>query len=105
VRRFTTLFRPRARVSATRPQRVHPRVHELPPIARGSGLAGGRYNGVDNRHQSWHVEPTAMQPFAKAVGADQTLFSTNGSSQRSAGGDRDGTVVVPCSTQRWANDE
>jgi hypothetical protein len=46
-----------------------------------------------------------MQPFAKAVGADQTLFSTNGSSQRSAGGDRDGTVVVPCSTQRWANDE
>jgi hypothetical protein len=46
-----------------------------------------------------------MQPFAKAVGADQTLFSTNGSSQRSAGGDRDGTVVVPCRTQRWANDE
>ena len=39
----------------------------------------GMNNGVDNRHQSWQVEPTAMQLFAEAVGADQTLFSTNGS--------------------------
>src|SRR3954468_22489256 len=39
----------------------------------------GMNNGVDNRHQSWQVEPTAMQLFADAVGADQTLFSTNGS--------------------------
>jgi arginine decarboxylase len=27
----------------------------------------GRNNGVDNRHQSWQVEPTAMQLFANAV--------------------------------------
>src|SRR4051794_29346185 len=40
----------------------------------------GMNNGVDNRHQSWQVEPTAMELFAEAVGADQTLFSTNGSS-------------------------
>src|SRR4051812_13186423 len=41
----------------------------------------GMNNGVDNRHQSWQVEPTAMKLFADAVGADQTLFSTNGSSE------------------------
>src|SRR4051812_2477300 len=39
----------------------------------------GMNNGVDNRHQSWQVQPTAMQLFAEAVGADETLFSTNGS--------------------------
>lgn len=39
----------------------------------------GMNNGVDNRHQSSQVEPTAMELFAEAVGADQTLFSTNGS--------------------------
>jgi arginine/lysine/ornithine decarboxylase len=41
----------------------------------------GMNNGVDNRHQSWKVEPTAMELFAEAVGADETLFSTNGSSE------------------------
>src|SRR3954447_12985216 len=41
----------------------------------------GMNNGVDNRHQSWQVEPTAMQLFAQAVGAAQTLFSTNGSTE------------------------
>lgn len=41
----------------------------------------GMSNGVDNRHQSWQVHPTAMQQFARAVGADQTLFSTNGSTE------------------------
>src|SRR4051794_39869968 len=41
----------------------------------------GMNNGVDNRHQSWQIEPTAMELFANAVGADQTLFSTNGSSE------------------------
>jgi arginine/lysine/ornithine decarboxylase len=41
----------------------------------------GMNNGVDTRHQSWQVEPTAMERFAQAVGADQTLFSTNGSSE------------------------
>jgi len=38
-------------------------------------------NGVDNRHQSWQVETTAMQLFAAAVGAEETLFSTNGSTE------------------------
>ncbi|WNG88064.1 DegT/DnrJ/EryC1/StrS family aminotransferase [Mycobacterium sp. ITM-2016-00317] len=41
----------------------------------------GMNNGVDNRHQSWQVEPTAMTLFADAVGADETLFSTNGSTE------------------------
>jgi arginine decarboxylase len=41
----------------------------------------GMNNGVDNRHQSWQVEPKAMELFADAVGADQTLFSTNGSTE------------------------
>jgi arginine decarboxylase len=41
----------------------------------------GMNNGVDNRHQSWQVEATAMQLFAQAVGADETLFSTNGSTE------------------------
>jgi arginine decarboxylase len=43
----------------------------------------GMNNGVDNRHQSWQVEPTAMELFAEAVGADETLFSTNGSTLNS----------------------
>ena len=41
----------------------------------------GMNKGTDNRHQSWQVEPTAMQLFARAVGADETLFSTNGSTE------------------------
>jgi arginine decarboxylase len=41
----------------------------------------GMNKGVDNRHQSWQVEPTAMQLFAEAVGADETMFSTNGSTE------------------------
>src|SRR3954463_3504237 len=41
----------------------------------------GMNNGVDNRHQSWQIEPAAMELFADAVGADQTLFSTNGSTE------------------------
>jgi arginine decarboxylase len=58
---------------------------QVPP--EGASLFGedlyradpGMNNGVDNRHQSWQVESTAMQLFAEAVGADETLFSTNGS--------------------------
>src|SRR3954452_376881 len=41
----------------------------------------GMNNGVDTRHQSWQVEPTAMKLFAEAVGADLTLFATNGSTE------------------------
>jgi arginine/lysine/ornithine decarboxylase len=58
----------------------------MPGASRWAGEAAfradvGMNNGVDNRHQSWQVEPTAMQLFAKAVGADETLFSTNGSTE------------------------
>ena len=41
----------------------------------------GMNNGVDTRHQSWGVETTAMERFASVIGADQTLFSTNGSTE------------------------
>ena len=37
-------------------------------------------HGVDTRDRSWQVQATAQQLFADAVGAKQTLFSTNGSS-------------------------
>src|SRR4051794_34641676 len=58
----------------------------VPDAAEWAGMQAfradpGMNNGVDNRHQSWQVEPTAMQLFAQAVGADQTLFSTNGSTE------------------------
>jgi arginine decarboxylase len=42
---------------------------------------GPMNSGIDTRNQSWQVEPTAMELFAQAVGADQTLFSTNGSTE------------------------
>jgi arginine decarboxylase len=57
-----------------------------PIAARWTGLQAFRADvamnkGVDNRHQSWQIEPTAMKLFAEAVGADETLFSTNGSTE------------------------
>src|SRR4051794_20026080 len=36
-------------------------------------------NGVDNRHVSWEVQTAAQELAAEALGADQCLFSTNGS--------------------------
>ncbi|WP_408897568.1 aminotransferase class I/II-fold pyridoxal phosphate-dependent enzyme [Nocardioides sp. R1-1] len=60
---------------------------DVPPHAsRWSGEQAfradvGMNKGVDNRHQSWQVEPTAMKLFAQAVGADETMFSTNGSTE------------------------
>ncbi|WP_081685626.1 aminotransferase class I/II-fold pyridoxal phosphate-dependent enzyme [Candidatus Solirubrobacter pratensis] len=36
-------------------------------------------NGVDNRHESWQVQTAAQELAAEALGADQCLFSTNGS--------------------------
>lgn len=36
-------------------------------------------NGLDTRHQSWGVQIAAQQLAAEALGADQCLFSTNGS--------------------------
>src|SRR4051794_25752250 len=37
-------------------------------------------HGVDTRDRAWQVQSTAQELFAEAVGAKQTLFSTNGSS-------------------------
>src|SRR3954467_9689982 len=37
-------------------------------------------HGVDTRDRAWGVQASAQQLFAEAVGAKQTLFSTNGSS-------------------------
>jgi arginine/lysine/ornithine decarboxylase len=36
-------------------------------------------NGADNRHESWEVQTSAQNLAAEAFGADQCLFSTNGS--------------------------
>src|SRR4051812_18021934 len=36
-------------------------------------------HGLDTRDRAWQVQATAQQLFADAVGARQTLFSTNGS--------------------------
>src|SRR4051812_12945033 len=37
-------------------------------------------HGIDTRNRAWQVQKTAQQLFADAVGAKETLFSTNGSS-------------------------
>src|SRR5436190_15617943 len=37
-------------------------------------------HGLDTRDHAWGVQSTAQELFADAVGAKQTLFSTNGSS-------------------------
>src|SRR3954469_25267306 len=36
-------------------------------------------HGVDTRDRAWGVQSAAQQLFAEAVGAKETLFSTNGS--------------------------
>src|SRR3954451_851823 len=56
-----------------------------PGFARWLGLEAARFDlpmshGVDTRDRAWQVESTAQELFAEAVGAKQTLFSTNGSS-------------------------
>lgn len=64
---------------------VHHQGKATPPRAV-EALGGGvsfndvsRLQGLDNRLQSWRERSTAECPFAEAVGADETLFSTNGS--------------------------
>src|SRR3954447_23899995 len=37
-------------------------------------------HGLDTRDRAWKVQSTAQELFAEAVGAKQTMFSTNGSS-------------------------
>jgi len=49
----------------------------------GQGAARGDVpmsHGVDTRNRVWQVQATAQELFADAVGAKETLFSTNGSS-------------------------
>src|SRR3954464_6215334 len=56
-----------------------------PEVAEWAGLDAVRTDlpmshGVDTRDRAWQVQATAQELFAEAVGAKQTLFSTNGSS-------------------------
>src|SRR4051812_761663 len=56
-----------------------------PEFAGWAGLDAARFDlpmshGVDTRDRVWGVQASAQQLFAEAVGAKQTLFSTNGSS-------------------------
>src|SRR4051794_38917572 len=46
--------------------------------AARSDLSGS--HGLDTRHHAWGLQSAAEELFAEAVGAQQTLFSTNGSS-------------------------
>jgi arginine decarboxylase len=57
----------------------------VPEAARWAGMEAFRADlpmshGLDTRDRAWAVQATAQSLFAEAVGADQTLFSTNGSS-------------------------
>src|SRR4051794_10433606 len=47
------------------------------PQGARSDLSGS--HGLDTRDRAWQVQATAQELFADAVGARQTLFSTNGS--------------------------
>src|SRR3954466_15502538 len=56
-----------------------------PEFTQWAGLDAARpdlpmSHGVDTRDRAWKVQATAQELFADAVGAKQTLFSTNGSS-------------------------
>src|SRR4051812_26672836 len=57
----------------------------LPEFAKWAGIDAARSDvpmshGLDTRDRAWKVQATAQELFAEAVGAEQTLFSTNGSS-------------------------
>jgi arginine/lysine/ornithine decarboxylase len=57
----------------------------VPEAARWAGMEAFRADlplshGLDTRDRAWGIQETAQELFAEAVGADQTLFSTNGSS-------------------------
>jgi arginine decarboxylase len=56
-----------------------------PEFTQWAGGEAARFDlpmshGVDTRDRAWQVQVTAQELFADAVGAKQTLFSTNGSS-------------------------
>src|SRR5215217_3636550 len=70
-------FHERTRSRSASPPTARPRANVEPDAVRWAGASAfrsepGMNNGVDNGHQSCQVEPTAMQLFAEAVGADQT---------------------------------
>src|SRR4051794_29768974 len=55
-----------------------------PEFTRWAGMGAARFDlplshGVDTRDRAWGVQSTAQELFAEAVGAKETLFSTNGS--------------------------
>jgi arginine/lysine/ornithine decarboxylase len=55
-----------------------------PEFVQWAGIDAARFDlpmshGVDTRDRAWKVQATAQELFAEAVGARQTLFSTNGS--------------------------
>src|SRR5215212_1724348 len=56
-----------------------------PEFVQWAGIDAARFDlpmshGVDTRDRAWGVQAAAQELFADAVGAKQTLFSTNGSS-------------------------
>src|SRR5215208_3193615 len=56
-----------------------------PEFTKWAGMDAARSDlplshGVDTRDRAWGVQSAAQELFAEAVGAKQTLFSTNGSS-------------------------
>jgi len=56
-----------------------------PEFTRWAGADAARFDlpmshGVDTRDRAWKVQSAAQELFAEAVGAKQTMFSTNGSS-------------------------
>src|SRR3982074_1082967 len=56
-----------------------------PEFTKWAGIDAARCDlpmshGLDTRDRAWKVQSTAQDLFAEAVGARQTLFSTNGSS-------------------------
>src|SRR4051794_9804331 len=55
-----------------------------PEFTQWAGADAARFDlpmshGVDTRERAWGVQSAAQQLFAEAVGAKETLFSTNGS--------------------------
>ena len=57
----------------------------VPEAARWCGMEAFRADlpmshGLDTRDRAWGLQKTAQDLFSEAVGADETLFSTNGSS-------------------------
>src|SRR3954467_4808226 len=56
-----------------------------PEFTQWAGIEAARFDlgishGVDTRDRVWGVQKAAQELFAEAVGAEQVLFSTNGSS-------------------------